>query len=183
MKDLGYGSGYQYAHDAPDARVEQEHLPESLRGRQYYRPDRPRSRGRAGPPSGRLAALAGGAQTSPRHWRSLALPLPDSYWEVVHEARSLVAVLALAILGLSTGTTLAAPGEPRVVQGTLEWPAAVSTQPFVVIRGDDGRMYYADINSAQRRTAGQLAAGTRVSAARNRRQPALRDRRDRHRRR
>jgi putative ATPase len=38
MKDLGYGSGYQYAHDAPDARVAQEHLPESLRGRQYYRP-------------------------------------------------------------------------------------------------------------------------------------------------
>ena len=54
----------------------------------------------------------------------------------------LVTILALAILGLSTGTTLAAPGEPRVVQGTLEWPAAVvSTQPFVVIRGDDGRMY------------------------------------------
>jgi putative ATPase len=38
MKDLGYGTGYQYAHDAPDARVDQEHLPESLRGRQYYRP-------------------------------------------------------------------------------------------------------------------------------------------------
>ena len=38
MKDLGYGAGYQYAHDAPDARVNQEHLPESLRGRHYYRP-------------------------------------------------------------------------------------------------------------------------------------------------
>jgi len=38
MQDLGYGRGYQYAHDAPDARVEQEHLPDSLRGRQYYRP-------------------------------------------------------------------------------------------------------------------------------------------------
>jgi putative ATPase len=38
MRDLGYGGGYQYAHDAPDARVDQEHLPESLRGRQYYRP-------------------------------------------------------------------------------------------------------------------------------------------------
>jgi hypothetical protein len=75
----------------------------------------------------------------------------------------LVAVLAVAVLGLSTGTILAAPGEPRVVQGTLEWPAAVSTQPFVVIRGDDGRMYYADINSAQRRTPGQLAAGSRVA--------------------
>jgi putative ATPase len=38
MQDLGYGAGYQYAHDAPDARVDQEHLPESLRGRRYYRP-------------------------------------------------------------------------------------------------------------------------------------------------
>jgi putative ATPase len=38
MRDLGYGSGYQYAHDAPEARVDQEHLPEALRGRQYYRP-------------------------------------------------------------------------------------------------------------------------------------------------
>jgi putative ATPase len=38
MKDVGYGAGYQYAHDAPDARVSQEDLPESLRGRQYYRP-------------------------------------------------------------------------------------------------------------------------------------------------
>jgi putative ATPase len=38
MKDLGYGAGYQYAHDAPDARVHQEDLPEALRGRHYYRP-------------------------------------------------------------------------------------------------------------------------------------------------
>jgi len=38
MKDLGYGAGYQYAHDAPDARVDQDDLPASLRGRQYYRP-------------------------------------------------------------------------------------------------------------------------------------------------
>jgi putative ATPase len=38
MQDLGYGAGYQYAHDAPDAIVGQEHLPESLRGRLYYRP-------------------------------------------------------------------------------------------------------------------------------------------------
>jgi putative ATPase len=38
MRDLGYGRGYQYAHDAPDARVEQEHLPDALRGRAYYQP-------------------------------------------------------------------------------------------------------------------------------------------------
>ena len=38
MKNLGYGKGYQYAHDAPDARVDQDDLPDSLRGREYYRP-------------------------------------------------------------------------------------------------------------------------------------------------
>ncbi len=46
MRNLGYGAGYQYAHDAPDARVGQEHMPEALRGRQYYRPtDRGREAG------------------------------------------------------------------------------------------------------------------------------------------
>ncbi|HEU4368913.1 MAG TPA: replication-associated recombination protein A [Methylomirabilota bacterium] len=38
MRELGYAGGYQYAHDAPDARVAQEHLPEALRDRRYYRP-------------------------------------------------------------------------------------------------------------------------------------------------
>jgi putative ATPase len=38
MAHLGYGRGYQYAHDAPDAVVDQEHLPGALRGRVYYRP-------------------------------------------------------------------------------------------------------------------------------------------------
>ena len=38
MKDLDYGKGYQYAHDAPDAQVSQEHLPDALRGHIYYRP-------------------------------------------------------------------------------------------------------------------------------------------------
>jgi putative ATPase len=38
MKGLGYGKGYKYAHDFPGAKVEQEHLPESLKGRKYYEP-------------------------------------------------------------------------------------------------------------------------------------------------
>jgi putative ATPase len=38
MAQLGYGRDYQYAHDAPDAQVSQEHLPDALRGRVYYRP-------------------------------------------------------------------------------------------------------------------------------------------------
>jgi putative ATPase len=38
MNKLGYGKGYQYAHDFPDHVVEQEHLPKELEGRQYYLP-------------------------------------------------------------------------------------------------------------------------------------------------
>jgi putative ATPase len=38
MKGLGYGKGYKYAHDFPDARVEQEHLPDQIRGKRFYHP-------------------------------------------------------------------------------------------------------------------------------------------------
>jgi putative ATPase len=38
MKQLGYAKGYKYAHDYPDAKVEQEHLPEPVRGKRFYLP-------------------------------------------------------------------------------------------------------------------------------------------------
>ena len=38
MKDLGYGRGYEYAHDHEDAIVGQTHLPDALEGRVYYEP-------------------------------------------------------------------------------------------------------------------------------------------------
>jgi len=38
MKDLGYGEGYKYAHDHPEHFVEQQNLPDSLQGKQYYTP-------------------------------------------------------------------------------------------------------------------------------------------------
>jgi len=38
MTELGYGAGYQYAHDAPGAKVEQQHLPDALAGKIYYQP-------------------------------------------------------------------------------------------------------------------------------------------------
>ncbi len=38
MKGLGYGQGYRYVHDDPQAKAEQTHLPEKLKGLQYYRP-------------------------------------------------------------------------------------------------------------------------------------------------
>lgn len=38
MADEGYGKGYQYAHDAQDKLTDMQCLPDSLRGRTYYRP-------------------------------------------------------------------------------------------------------------------------------------------------
>jgi putative ATPase len=38
MKGLGYGRGYQYAHDSPDHYLPQEYLPDELRGTAFYAP-------------------------------------------------------------------------------------------------------------------------------------------------
>lgn len=38
MKDLGYGKGYQYAHDHPGNFIEMDFLPEALRGKIFYEP-------------------------------------------------------------------------------------------------------------------------------------------------
>ena len=38
MRGLGYGKGYQYAHDREGGVVDHAHLPENLAGRRYYEP-------------------------------------------------------------------------------------------------------------------------------------------------
>jgi putative ATPase len=38
MKELGYGKGYQYAHDVPDAYLPQRYLPDALEGSTFYEP-------------------------------------------------------------------------------------------------------------------------------------------------
>ncbi len=38
MKDIGYGKGYKYAHDYPGHFVQQQNLPDSLQGKQFYSP-------------------------------------------------------------------------------------------------------------------------------------------------
>ncbi len=38
MKELGYGAGYQYAHNVPDAFFPQSYLPEALDGATFYQP-------------------------------------------------------------------------------------------------------------------------------------------------
>jgi putative ATPase len=40
MKELGYGKGYQYAHDAAEAYIPQQYLPDKLRDEALYEPGR-----------------------------------------------------------------------------------------------------------------------------------------------
>jgi putative ATPase len=38
MQELGYGDGYKYAHDFPGGYVEQQGLPDNLKGTRFYEP-------------------------------------------------------------------------------------------------------------------------------------------------
>jgi len=60
-------------------------------------------------------------------------------------------------VGILVGSALAAPGDPRAVRGSLEWPATLSAEPFIVVRGDDGHSYYADVSHAQRTATGSIS--------------------------
>lgn len=54
MAQLHYGEGYQYAHDAPERITDMQCLPDSLEGKQYYRPTDQGSEARA---AARLQAI------------------------------------------------------------------------------------------------------------------------------
>ena len=54
MKELDYGKGYQYAHDAADKLTNMQCLPDSLAGKRYYRPD---SKGEEGELKARLEKI------------------------------------------------------------------------------------------------------------------------------
>jgi replication-associated recombination protein RarA len=38
MKDLGYGKGYRYDHDAPEGFSGQDYFPDEMERREFYKP-------------------------------------------------------------------------------------------------------------------------------------------------
>jgi hypothetical protein len=72
-------------------------------------------------------------------------------------------MIALLLGVVLTAPASAAPGDPRFVQGTLEWPPTLTREPVVIVRGDDGHAYYCDVTEAARHRADDLRAGGRVS--------------------
>src|SRR4030095_5653100 len=65
----------------------------------------------------------------------------------------------LLVLGMPL-TAGADPGDPRLVSGVLEWPVVATNTPFVIIRGDNGVLYYVSVAAAGR--AGAVKASARV---------------------
>jgi hypothetical protein len=72
-------------------------------------------------------------------------------------------LIALALAEVLTTPVLAAPGDPRLIQGTIEWPAALASEPVVIVRGDDGRVYSVDVSGAVRHGGIALRGGGRVA--------------------
>jgi hypothetical protein len=70
--------------------------------------------------------------------------------------------LAAVTVLLLAGPALAAPGDPRVLRGNLEWPASLSAEPFIVVRGDDGAVYYADVSGARRMSAAAITGAISI---------------------
>ena len=73
-------------------------------------------------------------------------------------------LLAACVTLLLCGTPMiarAGSGDPRLINGVVEWPAAVTNEPFVIVRGDDGVVYSVGIAAARRE--GAVTAGSRIS--------------------
>jgi len=70
-------------------------------------------------------------------------------------------VLACIMLAATPLIAIAAPGDPRLVNGVLEWPRTVTNESFVIVRGDDGVLYY--VGLAATRRDGTVTAGARVA--------------------
>jgi hypothetical protein len=58
--------------------------------------------------------------------------------------------ITLASIAFLTEIAAAAPGDPRIVKGTLEWPATLASEPIAVVRGVDGALYSGEATSAER---------------------------------
>src|SRR2546428_51972 len=74
-----------------------------------------------------------------------------------------VALAPMLVLVGGVVTVWANPGDAVAVRGILAWPAILANEPFLVVRADNGRFYYADVTTAERRGTAALRAGNRVA--------------------
>lgn len=73
-------------------------------------------------------------------------------------------LVGLALLVIAAHAA-AAPGDPRSLQGVLEWPTMLGNDRFLVMHGDDGGQYVVELGDAQRLSPVSVRAGERMSVA------------------
>src|SRR5262249_35782425 len=72
--------------------------------------------------------------------------------------------IVVLTVGLACSSPVyAAPGDPRLIEGVLEWPAQLTVEPFLVVRTKDGGRLYADVEAAKRLGSEMLTAGARLT--------------------
>src|SRR5439155_1431715 len=64
--------------------------------------------------------------------------------------KAFVVLLTVAFVLVAHVVAVAGPGDPRLVNGVLERPRTVTNEPFLVVRGDDGVLYYVGIAASRR---------------------------------
>jgi hypothetical protein len=72
-------------------------------------------------------------------------------------------LIVLALVDLLAIPAFAGSGDPRLLQGVIEWPATLAGEPVVIVRGDDGRVYSVDVAGAVRHGSTALRSGGRVA--------------------
>ena len=75
-------------------------------------------------------------------------------------SRLRAACATLFLLGLPLAAA-AGPGDPRLVSGVVEWPATLTNEPFIIVRGNDAVLYYVSIAATRR--DGPVTAGSRIA--------------------
>ena len=78
MKDLGYGAGYEYDHDAPNAFSGQDYFPEEVGHQNFYRPEERGFEREIGKPSVAPSARAGAISSTSRCCVSSARTFPGA---------------------------------------------------------------------------------------------------------
>src|SRR5215470_19322032 len=74
-------------------------------------------------------------------------------------SRTILVVIVVVLA--AHAAAIAGPGDPRLVNGVLEWPRALTNEPFIVVRGDDNVLYYVTIAAARRDAT--LTGGARIA--------------------
>src|SRR5262250_162286 len=102
--------------------------------------------------------------TSVIAWRAksgLASPLRARGGRRCPMKSSRTILVVIVVVLAAHAAAIAGPGDPRLVNGVLEWPRALTNEPFIVVRGDDNVLYYVTITAARRDAT--LAGGARVA--------------------